>query len=374
MEENSQEVDLIYKLGLSLLPGIGPIKARKLVSYIGSVEGVFKEKKDSLEKIPGIGSILASKVDLTKIVDLAKKEVEFIEKYKIKPYFYLDSDYPKSLQKYDDSPLMVFVKGDFDFNKGKFLSIVGTRKMSHYGGELCRNLIKNLTKAGFTPTIVSGLAYGVDHCAHTAALSNNLKTIAVLGHGLDMIYPSSHKELAKRILANGALITEFASCAKRDASNFVRRNRIVAALSTATIVVETPKKGGSLITAEYAVQYAKDVYTFPGRVGDKNSEGCNYLVKTNRAGLIENADDLIYNLSWEKSKNKIPQAQIFVELSKDEEKIVEVLREHELVNVDNIVYESKLPINKVLSLLFNLEFNNVVKALPGRMYKLTPNY
>lgn len=362
--------DLIYKIAVSLLPKIGPVKARKLISYVGSVEGVFMEKQETLEKIPGIGSVLASNVKLDKVLDLAKKEAEFIEKYKIIPYFYLDKNYPKALQKYDDSPLMLYVKGSFDFNKGRFISIVGTRKMSHYGREHCEKLVADLVKLGFMPTIVSGLAYGVDHCAHIAALNNNLKTLAVLGHGLDIIYPSSHKELAKRVIENGALLTEFAHSSKRDPSHFVRRNRIIAALSTATIVVESPRKGGSLITAEYAIQYSKDVFAMPGRVGDKNSEGCNFLIKTNRATLMENADDLIYALSWEKSKKAPKQADIFVELSADEQKIVDLLNLQEMVNVDVISYETNLPINKILALLFNLEFNNVVKALPGRMYKL----
>ncbi len=361
--------DLIYKLAVSMLPKIGPIKVRKLISYVGSVEGVFKEKKENLEKIPGIGAILSSKIKIENVLDSAKKEADFINKYNIKPYFYLDKNYPKALQKHDDTPLILYVKGDFDFNKGKFLSIVGTRKMTHYGGDLCRKFVSDLLELGFNPTIVSGLAYGVDHCAHTSALEGNLKTIAVLGHGLNMIYPSSHKELAKRILENGALITEFPHNSKRDPSHFVRRNRIIAALSTATIVVESPKKGGSLITAEYAIQYSKDVFTFPGRANDKNSAGCNFLIKTNRAALMENANDLIYSLSWEAKKTN-KQAEIFVELTKEEEKIVEVLKNQEIVNVDNISYETNLPINKILSLLFNLEFNNVVKALPGRMYKL----
>ncbi len=362
--------DLIYKLAISMLPGIGPVKARKLISYVGSIEGVFKENVKNLEKIPGIGRILASKINLENVIDNAKKEAEFVSKYNIKTYFYLDKNYPKTLSKFDDSPLMLFVKGNWDFNKGKYLSLVGTRKMSYYGRELCENLVADLVKLGFKPIIVSGLAYGIDYVAHKSALNNNLKTIAVLGHGLDRIYPASHKELAKKIIENGALITEFAVGSKREAANFVRRNRIIAALSDATIVVETPAKGGSLITAEYAVQYSKDVYTFPSRVGDKNSAGCNYLIKTNRAGLIENANDLIYNLRWEKSKRLPKQPQIFLQLSEDDKKIVDVLREQELTNIDNIVYKSKLPINKVLAVLFKLEFNNVIKALPGRMYKL----
>jgi len=361
--------ELVNKLAISLLPGIGPIKARKLVSYVGSIEGVFTEKKSKLEKIPGIGTILAKKIELNEVIEKAEKEAEFIKQYNIKPYFYLDADYPKSLQKYEDSPLILFAKGDIDFNKGKFLSVVGTRKMSHYGDEICKKLIEDLVNMGFSPTIVSGLAYGVDHCAHTAALSNKLKTVAVLGHGLDTIYPSSHKELAKRIIENGALITEFASKTKGEAANFVRRNRIIAALSSATIIVESPLKGGSLITAEYALQYSKDVFTFPAKVNDKNSAGCNFLIKTNRAALIENAEDLIYSLGWELQKNP-KQPQIFYDFTEDEQKIIDIIQNQDVINVDNIVYETNLPINTVLSLLFNLEFKNAVKALPGRMYKI----
>ncbi len=360
----------IYKLAISLLPRIGPIKARKLISYVGSVEGVFKENENALKKIPGIGKILASNIRISNVLESAKKELDFIDKYNIKSYFYLDEDYPTQLKKYDDSPLTLFQKGDFEFNKKKYVSVVGTRKISHYGEALCKNFIKGLKDAGYSPVIVSGLAYGVDYTAHTSALENNLQTLAVLGHGLDIIYPSAHKELAKRVIQNGALLTEFTSNSKREASFFVRRNRIIAALSEATVVVESPGKGGSLITAEYAVQYAKDVYTFPGRVGDKNMAGCNFLIKTNRAALIESADDLIYNLRWEEAKKNTKQREIFVELSQDEQKIVDLLKENELLNVDNIIYQTKFPVNKVLTLLFNLEFNNVVKALPGRMYKL----
>jgi len=301
--------DLLYKIAISLLPGVGPIKARNLISYVGLVQ-------------------------------------------------------------HDDAPILLYTMGNIDFNKKKFISIVGTRSMTHYGRENCNNLVEELKKQGFDPVIVSGLAYGVDHCAHQAALNNNLQTIAVLGHGLSTIYPVAHRELAKKILNNGALITEFPFKSKIDRSNFVKRNRIVAALSEAVIVVESAAKGGSLITAEFAVQYARDVYTFPGRIGDKTSAGCNYLIKTNRAGLIENADDLIYQLSWEKPNQKSVQATIFIDLNPDEQKIVDVLEKQETTNVDVVAYEVKMPISKVLATLFNLEFKNVIKSLPGRMYSL----
>ncbi len=358
----------IYKLALNFLPRIGPIKARALVSYIGSVEGVFKEKKENLRKIPGIGALL-SNFKIEEIIRQAEEELNFIDKNKINFYFYLDSDYPQNLSQFDDSPIVLFVKGNQKFKKQHFLSIVGTRSMTHYGESQCQKLISDIAEMGYSPVIVSGLAYGIDYCAHKAALKNSLNTVAVLAHGLDRIYPNSHKEIAKTIMNNGALITEFIHNSKIDPSNFVRRNRIIAALSEATIVIESPKKGGSLITAEYAVGYSKDVYTFPGRIGDKASEGCNFLIKTNRAALIENATDLIANLAWEKNK-KNKQTSIFVELDQNEQKIADILKENDMMNVDIISYETKLPISKVLSVLFNLEFKNIVKALPGRMYKL----
>lgn len=365
------EEDLLYKIAVSLLSGIGPVKARSLISYIGSCEQIFKEKKTNLQKIPGIGEFLSAKIKPDEVLKKAEQEIKFINDNKINTHFYLDKNYPKKLSQQDDAPIVLYSLGDFDFNLKKYISIVGTRSMTHYGNENCNKLIDDLKTNGFEPVVVSGLAYGVDYCAHVAALKNNLPTVAVLGHGLSTIYPSSHREMAKKILKNnGALLTEFPFKSKIDPSNFVKRNRIVAGLSEAVIVVESAKKGGSLITAEYAVQYARDVYTFPGRVGDKTSEGCNFLLKTNRAGLIENADDLIYNLRWEKSKQKNVQTVIFNDLSSDEQKIIDLLQLKDTLNVDVISYEINMPINKVLSTLFNLEFKGAVKALPGRMYSL----
>ncbi len=230
----------IYKLALNLLPKIGPIKARTLVSHVGSIEGVFKEKKENLKKIPGIGSLLAN-FNSSKILKQAEEELIFIEKNKIDIFFYLDSNYPKSLSQYDDSPVIIFAKGNLDFNKKRYISIVGTRTMTHYGESRCNELISEISSMGFTPVIVSGLAYGVDYCAHKAALKHNLNTVAVLAHGLDRIYPSSHRELAKSIINKGSLITEFMHNSKMDPANFVRRNRIIAALSEATIVIESPR-------------------------------------------------------------------------------------------------------------------------------------
>lgn len=361
--------DRIYKVALSMIPGIGPIKARKLMSYIGSVEDIFEANYDKIKKFPGLIKLLKNNVNAN-LLSSAQKEVEYADKHNIKILFYLDKEYPERLKNFEDSPIVLFVKGSGNLNNRQQIAVVGTRSMTHYGESNCEKLIENLKKDGYNPTIVSGLAYGVDSCAHSTALKEDLETIAVLGHGLNTIYPASNRSLADRITKQGALISEFTTQSKREPSNFVRRNRIIAALSDAVVVVESAKKGGSLLTAEYAVGYSKDVYTFPGRVGDKMSEGCNYLIKTSRAAMIENSNDLLYNLNWKKS-NVSKQIEIFPVLNDEEKQILEVIKNHDVINIDVISYETKLPINKVMAQLFNLEFKNIVKALPGRMYKLS---
>jgi len=358
----------VYKVALSMLPQIGPKKARNLISYIGALENVFTGNYDKLNKFPGLIDILKKNVT-SELINKAQKEVEYADKYKIQILFYLDEDYPDRLRNYEDSPVVLFVKGNVDLNKKQQLAVVGTRSMTHYGEDNCKKLIENLKTNGYNPTIISGLAHGVDSCAHYTALNQSLPTVAVLGHGLNTIYPAANRGLAENIIKNGALITEFSSQSKINPSNFVRRNRIIASLSDAVVVVESAKKGGSLLTAEYAIGYSKDVFTFPGRVGDKMNEGCNYLIKTNRAAMIENTDDLVNGLRW-KQQNVAKQKEIFPVLSDEEKLIVEVIQKQELINIDVISYQTKLPINKVMSILFNLEFNNIVKALPGRMYKL----
>ncbi len=359
----------LYQIALNLIPGVGPKRARILVSYLGSVEKIFTASKKELLEIPGIGQLLAKKIT-SDILDKAQKELDFCIKNGIKIFFYLDKDYPSNLKNFEDSPVILYVKGNPNFNISKKLAIVGTRGITHYGDTNCKQLIKQLVEKGFTPLIISGLAHGIDTCSHKSALENNLPTVAILGHGLNRLYPAANREIARKIVnSDGALITEFNTTDKPEAKNFVRRNRIIAALADAVIVVESPKKGGSLITAEYAVGYSKEIFTFPGRVGDIHSEGCNYLIKTNRASLIENASDLIYQMSWT-AKPKVRQKEILPTLTDEEQKIVDILKNIELMNVDTISFQTGLPINKVLSLLFELEFKDVVKALPGRMYKL----
>ncbi len=360
--------NLLYKIALSKISGIGNVNAKKLIAYFNNLEDIFKAKKKDLMKVPGIGEYLAKEIIHTKALSLAEEEIKFVEKHNIEILFFLDENYPERLKHCEDAPVILYYKGTKNLNKQKVISIVGTRNASRYGKENCNELIKAFKENGHNPLVVSGLAYGIDVCAHQAALKNGLDTLAVLGHGLHTIYPAAHKNIAKEIVLNGGLLTEFPNNSKLDPSNFVRRNRIIAGLSDATIVVESAKKGGSLITAEIANSYSRDVLAFPGRVTDKYSSGCNWLIKTNRAALMENINDLEYILGWQQEKKQAVQKQLFVELSEDEKRIMNVLKGEEL-SIDIISLKADIPMSKVSALLLNLEFSGLVKCMPGKIYK-----
>lgn len=364
------EQDLLYKIGLSLINGIGSINAKKLLAYVGSAEGIFKEKKHNLQKIPGIGKFLSGEITHTEALQLAEKEIGFISKHQIKALFYTDNEYPRRLKQCEDSPIILYIKGNCSLDQPRILSIVGTRRASPYGLENCKNLISDLTEKGHKILIVSGLAFGIDIAAHKNALKMNQETVAVLGHGLNIIYPSIHRAIAKDMIGKGALVTELPSTASLDPAHFVKRNRIIAGLADATIVIESAKKGGSLITAEIANSYNRDVFAFPGRVNDKYSEGCNHLIKTNQAALIESANDLEYILGWEIEKKKQPvQGQLFVELNAEEEKVMKILSEQGKTPIDMISLETELPVSKVSSILLKLEFSGLVMSHPGKVYE-----
>lgn len=361
---------LKYKIALSLIPNIGDILAKRLVSYCGSAEAVFKEKKSSLEKIPGIGSNYAESVIHHHVFDRAEEEIKFIEKNNITPLFYLDSGYPKRLTHCEDSPVMLYFKGNVNFNAEKIISIVGTREATEYGKTVCEKLISDLS--AHQMVIVSGLAYGIDICAHRSSLEHNIPTVCVLAHGLDRIYPSVHKATAEKMLSNGGWLTDFTSKTIPGRENFPRRNRIVAGISDATIVIESKKEGGSLITADIANGYNRDVFAFPGRIDDVCSEGCNNFIKQNKAALIQSAADVVYILGWEKKINaKAPvQKKLFIDLSTEEELLVNVLKEKEPITIDDLCFASKMPMSKVSALLLTLEFTGIIKSLPGKMYRL----
>lgn len=368
--------NLLYQIGLTLIPGIGSINAKKLISYLGSVDEVFRAKKNQLLKIPGFGEFIANEIINQNVLKTAEQELKFIEKEKINTTFYLDKNFPERLKHCEDSPVLLFYKGQTDFNTSKIISIIGTRNATPEGKEITEKLIEDLTVTGHNPVIVSGLAYGIDIYAHKAALKNNLQTFAVLGHGLDIIYPAQHKSVAEKIISQGALISEFISNSRVDKQNFVRRNRIVAGISDATIVVESGEKGGALITAEIANSYNRDVFAFPGRISDKYSEGCNKLIKSNKAMLIESYKDLEYILGWDISENKKNNIQpsLFYEFSEDEKKIVEILKQENELLIDTISARTHLPMSKVSASLLNMEFAGILKCLPGKIFSLNSNF
>jgi len=364
---------LLYKIGIGLIPGIGDVRAKKLIAYCGGIEAVFKEKKQLLLKIPGIGKTAVKEIVSQSVLKRAEQEIAFIEKHSITPLFYLDDAYPQRLKYCDDGPVLLYYKGAADLNATKIISVVGTRSATEYGKSVCRQIIADLVP--FNTLIVSGLAYGIDTMAHKAALENKLHTVGILGHGLDIIYPAPNKELAKKMLNNGGgLLTEFMSETKPDRENFPQRNRIIAGMADAVVVVEAADRGGALITAEIALSYSRDVLAVPGSINQVFSRGCNKLIKLNKAALIESANDIIYWLGWENIKNNSNQAvqkQLFVDLNDEEETIVNILKEQPSTAIDEITYKSKLTVSKVATLLLELEFKGIVNALPGKMFQMT---
>jgi len=363
---------LKYKIALGLIPGLGPVTAKSVIAYTGGVKEVFEASKQKLTKAPGIGEFTAKKiVEGKEFIKQAEKEIRFIEKNKIKPVFYLDTDYPFLLKQCPDAPLIIFVKGNIDFNNRKVISIVGTRDATIQGKEICENLIRTLSETNHNPIIISGLAYGIDICAHRAALKYGLDTVSVFAHGFDKLYPANHRKTATEIKEKGALITEFISGAKFERQNFLRRNRIIAGLSQATVVIESAKKGGSLVTADIANSYNREVFAVPGRLEDKYSEGTNWLIKTHKAFLLQTAADIEYILNWEQSKNKINQKSLFIELSDEEKLIADILQKQNKPVIDEICKISNMNMSKVSSLLLEMEFKGIVRSLPGKIYELT---
>jgi DNA processing protein len=365
------ERDLKYKIAISLIPGVGNILSKKLIEKLGGIVALFQATRSDLMQVPGIGPAIADNIINQEVMERAGQEVEFIASNGIRTLFYLDEDYPERLKHCDDAPVMLYMKGDLDLNQTKVISVVGTRNATAYGKEICANLVGDLKNRGHDVLIISGLAYGIDICAHRQALSNGLKTAAVLGHGLNTIYPSIHAKTAREIVKEGALLSEFTTFENPERNNFVKRNRIIAGLADATLVIESGEKGGALTTADIAHSYYRDVFAVPGRLGDRYSSGCNFLIKSNRAALLENVRDLEYIMGWEKpAPGKGPrQGELFLDLSAEEKEVAGLLSEGDLT-IDEIALRIKMPVSQVSPLLLNLEFKGVLASLPGMVYKL----
>jgi DNA processing protein len=361
---------LLYQIGLTLVPGIGDVLSKKLISFCGNPESIFREPKKMLRKIPRISDKLITAIGNKDLLNRAEKEILFIEKYRIKPLYFLDPDYPSRLRNCLDSPIMLYYKGNAEINMSKVIGIVGTRSATDYGKEICCKIISELSD--HQVMIVSGLAYGIDSCAHRAALTEGLPTVGVLGHGLDRIYPSQNKGLAEKMIHHGGLLTDFISETKPDRENFPQRNRIIAGLCDAIVVVEAAKKGGALITADIANSYNRDVFAVPGKIGDIYSEGTNLLIKINKAALIQSGDDIRYIMSWDNQKpgKTIQQRKLFIEMTPEEEIVVNILNETGEIGIDDLTFKSHLTMSKCSAALLNLEFEGIVKSLPGKIYAL----
>jgi len=359
--------DLLYKIGLTLIPKVGPVNAKNLVSYCGGVREVFESTKKELMKVPGIGKEIARIISEQQVLEQAEKEVAFLKENGVVPMFYLDKNYPSRLKHFPDSPALLYYKGNAELNTQRVVAIVGTRQPTPRGVRICQDLVEGLS--AYDVTIISGLAYGIDVTAHRQCLQSKIPTIGVLGHGLGHIYPFQHKDVAFQMLENGGLISEFSSEMGPDREHFPMRNRIIAGMSDALLVVETAKKGGSMISAYLANDYNKDVFAVPGRLGDKFSEGCNFLIKTHKAALIQSAEDVAYVMGWdEKEHPGAIQRELFPELTNEEERIIGLLRHAEEMEIDRLSFESKMSNSRLAALLLELEFRGLIKVLPGKRY------
>lgn len=361
--------DLLYQIALTLLPGIGPVKARTLVSHCGNAENIFREKKSHLVKIPEIGKYTASLIDNKEAIPRAEQELVFIEKNDIRTFFFTEKNYPERLKQCEDSPILLYAKGRMELNVPIVVSIVGTRNATTYGKNVCQEIIRGI--AHLKPLVISGLAYGIDICAHRNALSSKLATVACVAHGLEKVYPPMHTSVALEMVNTGGLLTEFPHQTRMTPELFPMRNRIIAGLSDCTIVVETDMKGGSIITAQIANSYGREVFAVPGRCFDKHSSGCNQLIKKNMAAILNGPQDLIDYMNWNVDAKPVSkQLPLFNDLSQDENAIIHLLQKEGKRDIDLLSHISGIQFTKLSNILLELEFKGVVKSLPGKLYEL----
>ncbi|WP_276484959.1 DNA-processing protein DprA [Paraflavitalea pollutisoli] len=361
--------DLLYQLALAHVPHIGPIHAKTLVEHFGSATAIFKATRTQLEAIEGIGPARAVAILSYHDYDAAEKEIQFMEKYRIRPLFLTDPDYPQRLLHCYDAPVLLFYKGQADLNKTRILSVIGTRSHTPYGKHLTETLIADL--ANYDVLILSGLAFGIDVLAHKSAMKHALPTVGVLAHGLDTLYPAQHKAIAKEIVASaGGLLTEFPSQTAPDKHNFPARNRIVAGMSDAVVVIETGVKGGSMITAELGNSYHKEVFAFPGKTTDTKSAGCNQLIRHNKAMLLTDTQQLIDCMGWEPGNKKTTVAASGWTPTATEQQLMHCFATSDTVHIDELNTHSKLGGSTLAATILNLELQGIVQSLPGKRYKL----
>lgn len=364
--------ELRATLALTCTPHIGVIIGRQLIEALGTATAVYQHRTELPELVPGVRPSLISALDNSAAFHRADQEMRWIEQHHIHAITIHDPDYPSRLRECDDAPLVLYTCGKAALETPHVVSIVGTRKATDYGRDICASFVRDLAQLCPDALIVSGLAYGIDIAAHRAALANNLPTLAVLAHGLDRIYPSAHRNDAAHITSCGALVTEYMTLTEPERQNFVHRNRIIAGLADVTVVIQSAARGGSLITAELAQCYNRECLAFPGRINDEASRGCNKLINSNAARLITSAEDLMNAMNWpfaDDGKQAI-QRELFVNLTPEEEIVMNVLRNSpDPMQINLLVVECDIPVARLSTLLFNLELKGAVRNLPGARYK-----
>jgi DNA processing protein len=361
--------ELLAVLRLQNAPNIGDITAKKLISHCGGPNAIFDDKLHHLQKIEGVGSFKLKGLFDAEHLEAAESELDFIKKHEIEHTYFLDPEFPSYLKHCIDGPILLFKRGNIDLRDKKIISVVGTRNITSYGLAFCEEFIAAL--APLDPVIISGFAYGVDICTQLAAVNHGLQTIGCLAHGLNQMYPKVHGKYITDIEKNGGFFTEFWSKSNPDRENFLKRNRIIAGMSEATVVIESAEKGGSLVTADIANSYDREVFALPGRSRDKYSIGCNNLIKQQKAHLLTSAADLVYHLGWEvgEQENKTVQKQLFIELDDTEKSIYSYLQKDGKQLLDSIALKCGLPIFKASSTLLNMEMKGVIRPLPGKMFE-----
>ncbi len=363
--------DYLYYIALNAIPAVGPVFAKNLIRHCGSAEAIFKEKKSNLLKIPGIGEKLVQNILNKEFLDQALKQLKLCKKLQIDLLSYQDEAYPLRLKHYKDAPVLLYTKGNIDFNAQRTLAVVGTRNADEYGIEQTEKLIRDLSKYGVQ--IISGMAYGIDITAHRTALTEGLSTLGILGHGLDMLYPAQHKKVAEKMQQSGGLVSEFAIGKGPEREHFPMRNRLIAGMSDVLVIIQSRKKGGSMITADLAFGYNKDIFALPGRVDDEFSEGCNLLIKSQKAALIQSADDIALAMMWEKKenqKNRTTQRSLFVSLTESQKKIYALFSKNKKLSIDEISYALGIKGSELAGDLLEMELQGIVKTLPGNRIKI----
>ncbi len=361
--------ETFHQIALTAVPGVGGILVRQLISYCGSASEVFRQTAAKLQKVPGIGEVTARAIRQPGVLTEAERTLTRLEKLGARAVFYLDTEYPARMKSLYDAPAMLYTLGTANLNATRTLALVGTRQATDYGRRITEELVQAVQPYGVV--IVSGLAYGIDIAAHRASLTYGLPTVGVMASGLDVIYPQVHQKTAHEMLAQGALLTESRPGTKPEAHLFPARNRIIAGLSDVVLVVEAAAKGGALITAEYANNYHREVFAVPGQLGQTFSQGCNKLIRENRAQMYTKPADLIELLNWDQSTTRTPATLALpLDFTTEESHLVSLLRQYADLHIDELSWQSQIPMGRLASLLLTLEFRGYIRSLPGKKYQV----